>query len=66
MKYLKPKSVTWWASAVPLALGIFAAMEPIHGLADWVAVISAATGGLPAYVLINTGLIGIGLRGAMT
>lgn len=66
MKYVKPRSLAWWASATPLFLGMFVALEPVHGLSQWVAAVSAMTGDLPSYVLINTGLIGIGLRGAVT
>ena len=65
-KYIKPKSLTWWASAAPLfagvALSLSAALPSLEGLAT---VINAASGDLPAPVLINMGLIGIGLRGAM-
>jgi len=63
-KYFKPKSLTWWASFTPLAIGAFMASEPIHGLSDWVEVASNGTG-MSAPVLINLGLAGIGLRGAV-
>lgn len=64
MKYFKPKSVTWWASFVPLLAGAFMATEPIHGLGALVASIEAATN-MTAPVLINIGMAGIGLRGAI-
>lgn len=64
-KYIKPRSVTWWASVTPLALGLFLAFEPMHGLVQWVEVINRATGGISAAMLINAGLVGIGLRGAI-
>lgn len=65
MKYWKPTSVTWWASVVPLLCGLFIAFEPVHGLAEITESIRLATG-LSAPVLINMGLAGIGLRGAIT
>ena len=64
MKYWKPTSVTWWASVVPLLCGLFIAFEPVHGLSEFTESIRLATG-LSAPVLINMGLAGIGLRGAM-
>jgi len=65
MKYVKPLSLTWWAAMVPLALGLFMATLPLHEQAAVVAVIEAMTGGAPAYALINAGLLGVGLRGAL-
>lgn len=64
MKYIKPKSLTWWASVAPLFAGVFMATEPMHGLSDVVASLRTGTG-LNAPVLINMGLAGIGLRGAL-
>ena len=64
-KYFKPKSLTWWASVTPLVCGVFMATEPLHGLTEVVASLKSATG-LTAPVLINMGLAGIGLRGAVT
>ena len=63
-KYFKPKSLTWWASFTPLTLGMFMATEPLHGLSGAVDTMYNATG-LAAPVLINMGLAGIGLRGAI-
>lgn len=63
-KYIKPRSLTWWASFVPLALGLFVATEAVHGLAAWVQAVRTGTG-MTAPVLINLGLAGIGLRGAI-
>lgn len=61
-KYFKPKSLTWWASVSPLAMGLFMATEPMHGMTQAVMSVKNATG-LTAPVLINAGLAGIGLRG---
>lgn len=63
-KYFKPKSLTWWASVVPLVIGLFMAFEPVHGLTDLVQAARNATG-MTAPTLINIGLAGIGLRGAI-
>ena len=63
-KYFKPDSLTWWASATPLLMGIFMALEPIHQMGQWVDVIRNGTG-MSAPVLINAGLAGIGIRGAI-
>ena len=65
MKYFKPASLTWWASFVPLAMGTFAASEPLHGLSVGVLVVDNLTGGIGSYALINAGLVGIGMRGAL-
>jgi len=65
MKYLKPKSLTWWSAFASLAAGVFIASEPLHGLSDFVVVINNMTMGMSAPVLINAGLFGIGLRAAV-
>ena len=64
-KYIQPASITWLASAAPLAAGLFMAFEPVHHLADWSKAISLTFGGTSPYLLINAGLVGIGLRGAI-
>jgi hypothetical protein len=65
-RYFKPRSLTWWASATPLFGGIILALSAaIPAMAPVALVINAASGDLPAPVLINMGLIGIGLRGAV-
>jgi len=63
-KYFKPGSLTWWASVSPLLMGLFMASEPLHGMAAAVLSIQNATG-MSAPVLINAGLMGIGIRGAI-
>lgn len=62
--YIKPKSLTWWASVTPLLCGLFMAFTPVHGLAELTESLRTATG-LTAPVLINMGLAGIGLRRAV-
>ncbi len=64
-KYFKPRSVTWWCAVIPLIAGVVVATEPLHGLTGVVQVINNVTGGVAPAVLINAGLGGIGLRGAM-
>ena len=66
MKYLKPKSLTWWAGFVPLAAGVIAALSDVlPALAPARAVIDAMTGHAEPAVLVNAGLVAIGLRGAV-
>ena len=50
---------------MPLAAGLFIAFEPVHHFADWSKALSLAFGGASPYLLINAGLVGIGLRGAI-
>lgn len=63
-RYVKPASLTWWASVVPLICGVILATEHMHGQAALVEAIRNATG-MTAPALINLGIAGIGLRGAM-
>lgn len=64
-KYFKPKSVTWWASVVPLLLGLVMAFAPFYSSDVLVEVIYNLTGGMSPAMLINMGLAGIGIRGAI-
>ncbi len=64
-KYVKPTSLTWLASVLPLLAGLFIAFEPVHHLIDWAKAVSLTFGGASPYILINAGLVGIGLRGAV-
>lgn len=65
-KYFKPASLTWWTSVAPLLAGtVLALSDALPSLAGLATIINAASGDLPAPVLINMGLIGIGLRGAI-
>ena len=65
MKYIKPKSLTWWGSLVPVAAGLTIATAPWHGASTLVGVIDAVTGGIEPVLLINAGLVGIGMRAAI-
>jgi hypothetical protein len=64
-KYFKPKSLTWLASFVPVLAGGLVASLPLHGWSEVVETIDAITGGMSPYVMINAGLVGIGMRGAV-
>ena len=64
-KYYKPRSLTWWSAIIPLAMGLTAATAPLHGLSAVTASINLMTGNLDPYILINSGLFGIGIRGAV-
>ena len=65
MKYLKPKSLTWWASFAPLLAGLLVASAPLHGFSALVDTVNNMTGGIPSFVMINAGLAGIGVRAAI-
>ena len=66
MKYIKPKSLTWWAGFVPLIAGVLVALsDVIPVLLPVRAVIDAMTGNAEPAVLVNAGLVAIGLRGAV-
>ena len=65
MKYLKPKSVTWWSGFAPIAAGTFVAFEPVHQLAEYASAVSSLYGDTSPAVPINAGLALIGLRGAV-
>lgn len=62
-KYIKPTSLTWLTGVVPLAIGCFISMEPVHHLAELVQAANTMTGGTPPAALITYGLTVIGLRG---
>ncbi len=64
-RYVKPTSLTWLASALPVLAGLFIAFEPVHHLSDWTRAVSRAFGDASPYLLINAGLVGVGLRGAV-
>lgn len=64
-KYFKPTSLTWWASVIPLLVGVVVGTESLHGWTSVVDSINELTGHTSAAVLINAGLAGIGIRGAL-
>lgn len=65
-KYVKPKSLTWWASVVPLIAGfVLAVSSAVPGLETLNGLVQGFFPEATAVELINVGLIGIGLRGAI-
>lgn len=67
MKYLKPKSLTWWAGLFPLASGIVVSLAAgFPGLQPVADALVALYGGMTPAGMINAGLVAIGLRGAMS
>ena len=65
MKYFIPTSLTWWSSAVPILIGLIVATGDLHGMTDLTMALQAMTGDVPPAILINGGLVGIGLRAAV-
>jgi hypothetical protein len=65
-KYVKPKSLTWWASVVPLIAGLaLAVSSAVPGFEALNGLLQGFFPEATAVELINVGLIGIGLRGAI-
>lgn len=63
-KYFKPKSVTWWASLVPLVIGLYQVSGvATPGLDVLSNIVAGLYGGISPFALINLGLAGIGIRG---
>lgn len=66
MRYFKPKSLTFWCAVTPFFAGLIVALASVvPELEKAATVINIASGGLTPPVLINLGLAGIGLRGAI-
>lgn len=66
-KYFKPKSLTWWGSVIPLVAGVISAVSvSVPALAPAKVIIDVASGGLTPAVLINAGLVGIGVRASIS
>lgn len=65
-KYFKPKSLAWWASVAPLFGGvIIATSEAVPTIAPVAAVVKSLAGDMTPAQLIQLGLLGVGLRGAV-
>lgn len=65
LKYIKPASLTWWGAVVPVIAGLIVATVDLHHQFSIVNAINGITGGLPPAVMINSGLVAIGFRGAI-
>jgi hypothetical protein len=67
MKYLKPKSMTWWAGLLSILTGLIAIFQPANTVvgefAHLMALLTGGSDSAPA-VLIFTGMGLIGLRAA--
>ena len=63
-KYVKPRSMSWWAGVAMVAMGFLVGLSEAVDLRGWEAVIAAWTGGVPANVLLLNGASVIGIRGA--
>jgi len=64
-KYVKLTSLSWWSSVVPLLAGLILATEPLHGWVEIGQTLRNFSGDVPPAMLINGGLLGIGIRGAL-
>lgn len=64
-KYYKPQSVTWWAGAGLIAMGIISGIGEGFDIGGITRMVDAWTGNLGAYVLIVQGAGLIGIRGAI-
>ena len=51
---------------MPLAMGLIVATLPLHGWAAGAETINLMSNNTPSGILINAGLAGIGLRGALS
>lgn len=65
MAYIKLKSLTFWASLVPLMAGLLLATENFHELDQISTTIRLMFGETRPHMLINAGVFGIGLREAV-
>ena len=67
MKYVKPRSLTWWAAMVPFVCGLTMSLaEAVPALESAATVMRSMYGPeMSPSMLINLGLAGIGLRGAI-
>lgn len=64
-KYWKPRSLTWLVSLASLLTGLTIATQPLHGLSAAVDTLNGLWGHPEPSMLIQAGLIGVGIRGAM-
>lgn len=64
-RYFKPKSLTWWAGAILIGLGVLLGIDAGYDMGGLAEVIRAWTGNVGASVLIAQGAGLIGIRGAL-
>ena len=65
MKYVKPKSVTWWAGASLIAMGGLLGIDQGYDIGALADVFRAWSGNIGPSVLIAQGAGLIGIRGAL-
>lgn len=65
-KYIKARSLTFWASLALVVQGLILATEPLHGFSNLTAALHNISGDIAPGMMINTGLAGIGLRAAIS
>ena len=67
MKYVKLNSLTWWAAFVPLVCGLTMSLAEAVPAFDSAATVMRSMYGpeMSPSMLINLGLAGIGIRGAI-
>lgn len=66
-KYVKPKSLAWWASVMPLVGGLIIAFSKVFAELEPIAtIVHELSGDMTAAQLVQLGLLGIGLRGAIS
>lgn len=49
-----------------IAAGVFIAFEPVHQMTEFATAVQTLYGGASPMVLVNAGIVGVGLRGAMS
>ena len=66
MKYVKPKSLTWWTGMAALGMGLVVALGNQWAVFGGVGgFVGDLTGNMEPYALITYGLTTIGIRGAL-
>ena len=65
MRYIRPKSLTWWAGAIAVVLGVLNLFLPdsyqLNQLGALVSILSGGTDSNPASIIaMGLGLIGLG------
>ena len=60
MSYYKPKSVTWWAGAASIAIGVLGVLRPDAGpISEIMGALLGADGSPASLIALGAGLIGI-------
>ena len=60
MSYYKPKSLTWWAGAASIAIGVLGVLRPDAGpISEIMGALLGADGSPASLIALGAGLIGI-------